>query len=40
MLPLEAALRDTYGMSRQEAEARWQGYLGRIEVAPGALESP
>jgi len=27
---LEAALRETYGMSRQEAEARWQGYLGRI----------
>lgn len=37
---LEAALQATYGMSRQEAEARWQGYLGRIEVTPGALESP
>jgi len=37
---LEAALRETYGMSQQEAEARWQGYLGRSKVAPGALELP
>jgi len=37
---LDAALRETYGMSGQEAEARWQGYLGRIKVAPGGLESP
>lgn len=30
---LEAALRETYAMSEQEAEARWQGYLERIDVA-------
>jgi hypothetical protein len=37
---LDAALRETYGMSGQEAEARWQRYLGRIKVDPSALESP
>jgi hypothetical protein len=37
---LEAALWETYGMSQQDAEARWQGYLEQIKVAPGTLESP